>query len=60
MPQLINEYLLDAVAVVSAWDDVPDEEFADTVNAQARLMAGCCPTDDVWRCDDDNQFSTHR
>jgi hypothetical protein len=58
MPQLIDEYLLDAVAIVSAWDDVPDEEFADTVNAQARLMAGVNP-DDVWRCTDDGPFSTH-
>ena len=57
MPQLIDEYLLDAVAIVSAWDDVPDEEFADTVNAQARLMAGVNP-DDVWHSDD-SPFSTH-
>ena len=60
MSQLIEEYLLDAVAIVSAWDDVPDQEFADTVNAQVRLMAGCCPNDDVWRCDDDNRLSAHR
>ena len=58
MSQLINEYLLDAVAVVSAWDDVPDEEFADAVNAQARLMAGVNP-DDVWHGNDDGPFSTH-
>jgi hypothetical protein len=58
MSQLINEYLLDAVAIVSAWDDVPDEEFADTVNAQARLMAGCSP-DDVSQSADDGSFPTH-
>lgn len=58
MSQLIDEYLLNAVAIVSAWDDVPDDEFADTVNAQARLMAGCSP-DDVWHSDDDSPFSTH-
>jgi hypothetical protein len=45
MPQLIDEYLLDAVAVVSAWDEISDEDFADTVNAQVRLMAGVNPDD---------------
>ena len=44
MPQLIEEYLLDAVAVISAWD-IPDEEFAEAVNAQARLMAGASSDD---------------
>ena len=33
-----NHYL-DALEIVSAWD-LPDEELADAVNAQARLMAG--------------------
>ena len=36
---LIEEYLLDAVAIVSA-SEVSEEEFADAVNAQARLLAG--------------------
>ena len=44
MSLLINEYLLDAVATVSAWD-IPEEDFADTVNAQARLMAGVTSDD---------------
>jgi hypothetical protein len=57
MPQLIDEYLLDAVATVSAWD-VPEEDFADTVNAQARLMAGCSP-DDVSQSTDDRSLHTH-
>ena len=48
---LIDEYLLDAVATVSAWD-VPEEDFADTVNAQARLMAGV-PSDSFWIIDSD-------
>ena len=52
MSQLIDEYLLDAVAIVSAWDDVPDDEFANTVNAQARLMVGI-PSDDYWTIDSD-------
>jgi hypothetical protein len=51
MSQLIDEYLLDAVATVSAWD-VPEDDFADTVNAQARLMAGV-QFDDTWTVDSD-------
>jgi hypothetical protein len=31
--------ILDALMIVSAWD-IPDEDLADTVNDQARLMAG--------------------
>jgi hypothetical protein len=51
MSQLIDEYLLDAVATVSAWE-VPEEDFADSVNAQARLMAGVT-SDDYWGDDSD-------
>ena len=32
-------YLLDALEIVSAWG-LPDDDLADAVNAQARLMAG--------------------
>ena len=39
MSQLIEEYLLDAVATVSTWE-LDDEAIPDAVNAQARLMAG--------------------
>mgnify|MGYP001820629248 CR=1 FL=1 len=42
----IDEYILDALETVSAWD-IPDEDFAQTVNDQARLMAGIHP-DDPW------------
>ena len=42
----IEDYILDALETVGAWD-IPDEEFADSVNAQARLMAGVRP-DEVW------------
>ena len=38
--------ILDALMTVMAWD-IPDEELADAVNAQARLMAGIHP-DDPW------------
>ena len=51
MSQLIDEYLLDAVATVSAWD-LDDDQFADAVNMQARLMAGV-PSDDCWTADSD-------
>jgi hypothetical protein len=49
MSQLIEEYLLDAVAVVSAWEDVPDEDFANTVNMQARFLAGFNIDDEPYR-----------
>ena len=42
----MHDYIVDALEIVSAWD-LPDEEFADAVNAQARLMAGVHP-DDFW------------
>ena len=42
----IEDYIPEAIEMVSAWD-IPDEEFADTVNEQARLMAGIQP-DEPW------------
>ena len=42
----MHDYILDALEIVSAWD-LPDEDLADAVNAQARLMAGVHP-DDYW------------
>jgi len=42
----MHDYILDALEMVSAWD-LPDEDLADAVNAQARLMAGVHP-DDLW------------
>jgi len=38
----IENHILDAIEIVSAWD-VPDEDFADAVNDQAMLMAGVNP-----------------
>ena len=35
----IENLILDALEIVSAWD-LPEEELADAVNDQARLMAG--------------------
>jgi hypothetical protein len=38
----IENYILDALEIVSA-RDLPDEDFADAVNDQAKLMAGIDP-----------------
>ena len=35
----LEEYLLEALTQVSAWD-VPDEYFIQAVNEQAKLLAG--------------------
>ena len=43
---LIDDYILDALDTVSAWD-IPEDELADAINAQARLMAGI-PPDEPW------------
>jgi len=42
----MHDYILNALDMVSAWD-LPDEDLADAVNAQARLMAGLDP-DEYW------------
>ena len=34
-----EDYIADALEMVSAWD-LPESEFSDAVNDQARLMAG--------------------
>ena len=41
-----ENYIMDALEIVSAWD-LPDEDFAQAVNDQARLMAGVNP-DELW------------
>jgi hypothetical protein len=43
---LFEAHLFEAIEAVSAWD-LPEEEFADAVNAQAKLMAGV-PSDELW------------
>jgi hypothetical protein len=40
----MQNYILDALEMVSAWD-LPEEDLADAVNDQARLMAGINPDD---------------
>ena len=41
-----QDCLIEALEIVSAWD-VPDEDFAQAVNDQARLMSGMNP-DELW------------
>lgn len=36
------QYIFDAIDMVTAWD-LPEEDFAEAVNAQAHLMSGCSP-----------------
>ena len=42
----IEDYIPEALDMVSAWD-IPDEDFAQTVNDQAKLMSGITP-DESW------------
>ena len=42
----MNQHILDALEIVSAWD-LPEENLADAVNSQARLMAGVDPSEDL-------------
>jgi hypothetical protein len=46
-----EDYIVEALELVSAWD-IPEEDLADAVNAQARLMAGIHP-DDFWEAQSD-------
>jgi hypothetical protein len=55
MQSSIENHLSDAIEAVSAWD-LPEEDFADAVNAQARLMAGISP-DEYWCFD--SEIPTH-
>ena len=43
---MLEDYVTEAIQMVSAWD-IADEDFAQTVNDQARLMAGINP-DETW------------
>jgi len=45
-----EDYLIDALDMVSAWE-LPEEDLADAVMAQARLMAGILPEEFVARSD---------
>ena len=41
-----ENYILDALMIISAWD-LPDEDLADAVYDQARLLAGVDPWEDI-------------
>jgi len=41
-----ENYILEALEIVMAWD-LPDEDLADAVTAQAKLMAGFDPWEDL-------------
>ncbi len=45
----LENYLSDAIETVSTWD-LPEEDFADAVSAQAKMMLGL-PSDEHWRFD---------
>ena len=40
-----RNYLIDAIEVVLAWSDIPDDAFAIAVMTQASLMARGSPED---------------
>ena len=42
-----EDYIPAALEMLSAWN-IPNEDFAQAVNDQARLMAGVDP-DELWR-----------
>ena len=43
----IENHILEAFEIVSTWD-IPDEDFAQAVNDQAKLMAGFSPEEEAW------------
>lgn len=45
-----EDCLIEALDLVSAWE-IPEEQLADVVNAQARLMAGILPEEYVVQHD---------
>ena len=42
-----EDYILDALEIVSAWDLPDDQSYMDAANQQARLMAGCYEDSDT-------------
>jgi hypothetical protein len=41
---MFEQYIQEALLMVSAWE-IPDDEFAQVVNDQAKLLAGIPPED---------------
>ena len=42
-----ENYILEALDIVSNWIDVPCDRLADAIDAQSKLMAGVCQ-EDSW------------
>ena len=42
-----EQYIQEAIQIVSTWPDVPNEDFAETVIMQAMIMSGSSP--DSWQ-----------
>ena len=42
----MHNYIIDALDIVSAWD-IPDEDFGQALNDQARSLSGITP-DEPW------------
>lgn len=53
----MNQQILDALETVIAWG-LPDEDLADALNDQARLMSGDDP-EDTWESHSDSPLSFH-
>ena len=51
-----HDYLKDALEMVLAWD-LPEEDLADAVNDQARLMAGIS-AENIWLRQSEKSSST--
>jgi hypothetical protein len=51
----IENYISDALEIVSSWDLEDETSFARAVNMQARLMAGV-PSADYWSDDSDTSI----
>jgi hypothetical protein len=53
-----EQYIQEAIQIVSAWPDVSDEDFAETVNLQAMIMSGSSP--ESWQITQEEYLSTSR
>ena len=52
---IYQDYLLDAIDTVMTWE-IPEEDFAQAVNDQAKLMAGFDP-DEIWVHEPEDPYS---
>jgi hypothetical protein len=40
-----ENYILEALDIVSNWIEVPDDRLSDAIDAQSKFMAGICQED---------------